>query len=115
MRFLVTGFAPFGNSPVNSAGRAVASLPKKLGKHTVYKAELPVEYEAAPQSLLDLIKAVKPHCVLAVGQAAGREGISIENTAVNVKASNAPDNAGVTFSGEKIEEEGADPWPPISP
>jgi len=106
MRFLVTGFAPFGNSSINPSYEAVRRLPDTLGEHRIYHAELPVVYGQCGEILCELMDRVKPDCVLCFGQAAGREGLSLENTAVNVKASSSPDNAGVTFSGEKIDPEG---------
>ena len=106
MRFLVTGFAPFGNSSINPSYEAVCRLPDTLGEHRIYRAELPVVYGQCGQILCELIKRVQPDCVLCFGQAAGREGISLESTAVNVKASSSPDNDGVTFSGEPIVPDG---------
>jgi len=106
MRFLVTGFAPFGGSRVNPSYEVVRRLPDTLGEHRIYHAELPVVYGQCGEMLCELIEKVQPDCVLCFGQAAGREGISLENTAVNVKASSSPDNAGVTFSGETIDPNG---------
>lgn len=106
MRFLLTGFAPFGQSAVNPSYEVLRLLPRFLGEHEIYTAEIPVTYADAPAVLRKAMEEVRPHCVLALGQAAGREGISLENTAVNVKASAAPDNAGVVFQGEKVEAEG---------
>lgn len=104
MRFLLTGFAPFGGSSINPSYEAVRLLPDRLGEHEILKAELPVVYGEAAARLLDLIKEHRPDCVLAVGQAAGRSGISLESTAVNRRAASVPDNAGNRYSGEAIEE-----------
>lgn len=106
MRFLLTGFAPFGGSRINPSYEAVRRLPETLGEHRIFRAELPVVYGQCGEVLAELIERVQPDCVLCFGQAAGREGISLESTAVNVKAASAPDNAGVTFSGEKIDPAG---------
>ena len=108
MRFLLTGFAPFGASKINPSYEAVKRIPEHLGAHTVIRAELPVEYDRCGGVLLSLIREHDPDCVLCVGQAAGRDGISLENIAVNVKASASPDNAGISFSGEKIIPDGAE-------
>lgn len=106
MQFLITGFAPFGESRINPSYEAVRRLPDTLGEHRIFRAELPVVYGQCAEVLCALIERVRPDCVLCLGQAAGREGISLESTAVNVKASGAPDNAGITFSGEKIAPDG---------
>ena len=106
MRFLITGFSPFGKSKTNPSAEAVRLLPDTLGGHEIFRAELPVVYGKCWDELHSQILRVQPDCVLCLGQAAGREGISLENTAVNVRASSEADNAGVTFSGEKIDEDG---------
>ena len=104
MRFLLTGFAPFGKSRINPSYEAVRLLPDRLEDHEIVKAELPVVYGEAAARLLMLIKEHRPDCVLSVGQAAGRAGISLESTAVNRRGASAPDNAGNRYSGEVIEE-----------
>ena len=109
--FLITGFDPFGNSNRNASAEAVRCLPAMLGDHTIVTATLPVVYDKCADALYALLDEHQPDCVLCLGQAAGREGISIEHAAVNVKASSIPDNAGVTFSGEKIAENGAESLP----
>ena len=108
MRFLITGFAPFGDSKVNPSYEAVKRIPAGLGGHEIFCAEIPVVYDRCGAVLMELIERYAPDCVLCLGQAAGREGISLENTAVNVKAANAPDNDGVTYSGEKVVPDGAE-------
>lgn len=111
MLFLITGFDPFGQSDVNASAEAVHCLPSSLGEHKIVTATLPVVYDKCADALFSLLDEYNPDCVLCLGQAVGREGISMEHTAVNVKASSAPDNEGVTFSGEKIVESGAESLP----
>lgn len=111
MLFLVTGFDPFGNSVLNASAEVLRVLPSYLGDHEIVTATLPVVYDKCADALYELLDEHQPDCVLCLGQAAGREGISLEHAAVNVKASSFPDNAGVTFSGEKILESGADSLP----
>ena len=104
MRFLLTGFAPFGKSRINPSYEAVRLLPDRLEDHEIVKAELPVVYGQAAAHLLTLVKEIRPDCVLSVGQAAGRTGFSLESTAVNRRGASAPDNAGNRYSGEVIEK-----------
>lgn len=106
MRFLITGFAPFGKSKINPSYEAVRRLPDTLGEHEILRAEIPVVYDRCGDMLDAMLDRWQPDAVLCLGQAAGREGVSLENTAVNVKAASAPDNAGITFSGEKIDPAG---------
>lgn len=111
MLFLITGFDPFGNSGLNASAEAVRALPTQWGDHQIVTATLPVVYDKCADALYELLDEYQPDVVLCLGQAVGREGISLEHAAVNVKASSSPDNAGVTFSGEKIVEDGAESLP----
>lgn len=103
MRFLITGFAPFGGSQTNPSYEAARLMPDKLGPHEIFRERLPVEYGKCTEVLIDAIETYRPDCVLCLGQAAGREVISLENTAVNVRASAMPDNAGVIFENDTVE------------
>ena len=111
MRFLITGFAPFGGSRINPSAEVLRHLPPQFGTNEIFCEELPVEYDRSAEILLSLIERYSPDCVLCIGQAAGREGISLEYTAANVKASDMPDNAGVTYSGARILEDGPETIP----
>lgn len=104
MRFLITGFAPFGASQTNPSYEAARLMPDTLGRHEIFRQQIPVEYGRCTEVLIDAIETYRPDCVLCLGQAAGREMISLENTAVNVRASAMPDNAGVIFENGIIEE-----------
>ncbi len=103
MRFLITGFAPFGGSRMNPSYEAARLLPDTLGPHEIFRAELPVEYGKCTDVLIEKIEQYRPDCVLCLGQAAGREVISLENTAKNVRASASPDNAGVIYENDTVE------------
>ena len=111
MQFLITGFDPFGSSALNASCEAVRAMPAMWGDHQIITATLPVVYDKCADVLYELLDEHKPDVVLCLGQAVGREGISLEHAAVNVKASSSPDNAGVTFSGEKIAEDGPESLP----
>ncbi len=115
MRFLITGFSPFGTSRTNPSYEAVRLLPDTLGTHEIFRAEIPVVYGACADVLRDRIESVRPDCVLCLGQAAGREVLSLEMTAVNVRAASMPDNAGVTYEGSPIEVGGPDSLSPNLP
>ncbi len=103
MRFLITGFAPFGQSGVNPSYEAARLLPDTLGPHEIFRTCLPVAYGKCTAALIEKIEQYRPDCVLCLGQAAGRDGISLENTAVNVRASSTPDNDGVICEAEPVE------------
>jgi pyroglutamyl-peptidase len=94
---LVTGFEPFDGEPINPsaevahalAGRHVAGIP-------VVAAVLPCAFGRAIDVLRDAISAQRPQLVLALGQAGGREGFSIERVAINVDDARIADNAGAS-------------------
>ncbi len=55
---------------------------------------LPVEFAAASAMLEEAVRKEKPDAVIAVGQAGGRSGISLERIAVNLMDARIPDNCG---------------------
>ncbi len=94
MRILVTGFMPFGGQKINPSWEAIKTLEgKKLGAQLLLR-RLPVEWEAGPKELLGAIREFRPDCVLLVGQAGGRDAVSVERLGVNCQDCKAPDNAG---------------------
>ena len=101
-------FIPFDGKDLLAEVRHVSHT---FRDHQIVTATLPVVYDKCADALYELLDEYQPDVVLCLGQAVGREGISLEHAAVNVKASSSPDNAGVTFSGEKIVEDGAESLP----
>lgn len=94
-RALVTGFDPFGGEAVNPSQRIAQALDGEVvAGHRIVGAILPTEFGAAPAALEELIARHRPALVLALGQAGGREGISLERVAVNLIDARIPDNAG---------------------
>ncbi len=113
VRVLLTGFEPFpaNSDRDNSSKEAVEAyvagpLPEDVA---VMRAVLPVEYDAAPALLDDLITRCQPDVVIGFGQ--GRSYVDIETTAYNRKDSAAvaggvPDNRGVVYGGDPIVADG---------
>lgn len=113
MKILVTGFEPFNGGSINPSEQIVHRLkaPKDV---TLIKKILPVEFQKAGKQLQELFHEHQPDIVLSIGQAGGREEITVERIAINidcVKSSNGskilPDNAGNVPVDELIEAEGA--------
>jgi len=102
MKILVTGFEPFGGESVNPSWEAV-----KLLKTPCEKREICVEYARAGEELLKAINEVQPEIVICVGQAGGRQGLSIECCALNRDHALAPDNAGEIRKYAPISKNGA--------
>ncbi len=99
LRVLVTGFQPFGGSPVNPS----AELVQRLGADGAPGCEvramvLPVVGGTAPGSaraMLDAaLDALRPDAVVMFGEAHTRGEISIERVAVNLRDYSIADNGG---------------------
>lgn len=106
MKFLVTGFEPFGGEAVNPSWEAVKGLPEEIGQLEIVKQCLPTCFGKAAELLLETVKREKPRAVLSVGLAGGRKGISLERVALNLRDARIPDNAGSQPVDEPVAEEG---------
>ncbi|HWR39680.1 MAG TPA: pyroglutamyl-peptidase I [Patescibacteria group bacterium] len=92
---LITGFEPFGGESLNPALEAVRRLEGKIIKDVrIVTRAVPVVKQKAIDVLTAAIKEVDPVLVIAVGQAAGRNDISIERVAINADDYRIPDNEG---------------------
>lgn len=92
---LVTGFDPFGGESENPSQQIAQALHGEvIAAHRIVGAILPTQFGAAPAVLEKLIARHRPALVLALGQAGGRDGISLERVAVNLIDARIPDNAG---------------------
>lgn len=94
MRFLMTGFDPFGGEAVNPAWQAVQGMASVIGGHEVHKAMVPTVFRKSGEVLLHLIAQHRADVVICVGQAGGRSDISLERVAINIDDARIPDNAG---------------------
>ncbi len=94
MKVLVTGFDPFGGEPINPAFEALKSLPTSLKGAQIITLEVPTVAEKSIETVLHTIQQETPDVVIAVGQAGGRYGISLEKVAINLNCFRIPDNQG---------------------
>lgn len=95
MKVLLTGFDAFGGEEINPSWLAVQLLDgRSIAGHTVVAARLPTIFDASFIELKRLLRLHKPALVICVGQAGGRDAISIERVAVNIQDASIPDNAG---------------------
>lgn len=107
MKVLITGFEPFGKSPINPSQILVSEAPERLTSGIeLVKTILPVEKTAGPQVLLGALQQHKPDAVICFGLAAGRPAISLEQIAINLMDYRIPDNAGETVEDQPIFPEG---------
>ena len=105
-RLLITGFDPFGGQSVNPAWQAVKLLPDTVGDFELCKLEIPTVFGRAAETVLAKAEAFRPHVILCVGLAGGREAVTPERIAVNIRDARIPDNAGNQPSGEPVAPEG---------
>jgi pyroglutamyl-peptidase len=92
---LVTGFDPFGGSPVNPSWDAVHALHGRIiAGHRIVGGEIPTIFGTSLLRLEQLMEEHQPRLVLCTGQAGGRGAISLERVAINVNDARIPDNAG---------------------
>lgn len=101
-RLLITGFDPFGGETVNPAWEAIKLLPQQIGPYVLKKLQIPTVFGVGAQAVLDVAKAYQPDVIVCVGQAGGRDAITPERIAVNIRDAKIPDNAGYQPNGERI-------------
>ncbi len=105
---LLTGFEPFGGEAVNPswlAARRAADLLREQGADAV-AVEVPCVFGQSMKILEEAIDRYRPDIVLCVGQAGGRESVSVERVAINVDDARIPDNAGQQPIDEPVVADG---------
>ena len=105
-RLLITGFDAFGGQGINPSWLAVSRLPDRVGDFELRKLQIPTVFGAAAAMVLEEAEAFRPHVILCVGQAGGRDAVTPERIAVNIRDARIPDNAGNQPSGEPVAPEG---------
>lgn len=106
MKILLTGFEPFGGSPLNPSEQVVKAL--QIGPPPVKELEtliLPVDGGRAPGMLKAALAEHQPDAVICLGEA-GRSVISLERVAVNLLDYRIPDNSGVTVTDQPVQMDG---------
>ena len=92
---LLTGFEPFDGETINPSWQAVLRAQAVCdGPELLHIAEIPVDFDTCDLALAEALERFAPDLVIAVGQAGGRAGISVERVAINVDDARIPDNAG---------------------
>jgi pyroglutamyl-peptidase len=92
---LLTGFDAFGGEAINPSQQIAQALDgEMIARHRIVGAILPTEFSASLPALEALLRRHRPALVLALGQAGGRNGISLERVAINLIDARIPDNAG---------------------
>ena len=108
MKFLVTGFTPFGGETVNPSYEAVKLLPDCIEGVELIKLELPTVYFKALDVMANAIEIYEPIGILATGQAGGRCDMTVERIGINLCEAKLPDNEGLHLEKTPIEAGGPD-------
>jgi pyroglutamyl-peptidase len=103
MKILLTGFEPFGGSPVNPSSQVVSALAShSIENVELHTAILPVTHVSGPAALVRAIESSMPDVVLCLGQAGGRSVLSIERLAVNLLDDSIADNSGAVLTDQPV-------------
>jgi len=106
MKILVTGFDPFGNETINPASEAVKRLPQNIEGVEIIRIIVPTVFKESLRVIEKSIEDYNPDVILSVGQAGGRNCISVERIGINVDDARIKDNAGNQPIDEAIDANG---------
>lgn len=104
MRFLVSGFEPFGGSRMNPSelvAKGLAEIQPVEGSQIDWVI-LPVDGLRAADQLLEAVRTGLPDAVLCLGEASQRPVVSIERVALNLLDYRIPDNQGNLFQDQPV-------------
>ena len=105
-KLLITGFDPFGGEEINPSWEAVSLLPDIIGEYALTKLRIPVVFGEGAEAVIKTAETLLPDVVLCIGQAGGRNAITPELVAINLRHANIPDNKGNQPLDEAIIEGG---------
>ena len=105
-RLLITGFDPFDGGAVNPSSQAVMDLPDFVGDFVLCKLTIPTVFGKAAMQVLAQAEAFRPDVILCVGLAGGRDAVTPERIAVNIRDARLPDNEGNQPAGEFVIPDG---------
>ena len=108
-KILLTGFEPFGGETINPSWQVASALHGNIiDGYEIIAAEIPVERYTSLKLIISLIEQHEPAIIINIGQAGGRQEITVERIGVNIDDYGSPDNAGNQPLDEPIEENGPD-------
>jgi pyroglutamyl-peptidase len=110
-QILLTAFEPFGGDAVNPSLLIARRLDgETIAGARVVAVELPCVFHQALWALDAALARTRPVLAVALGLAAGREGLSIERVAINLDDARIPDNAGAQPVDEPVAPGGPAAW-----
>ena len=101
-KLLITGFDAFGKDAINPSWKAVRNLPDTVGDFALCKLEIPTVFGLAAEKVLEAANIFQPDVILCVGLAGGRDAVTPERIAVNIRDARIPDNAGNQPAGDPV-------------
>lgn len=101
-RLLITGFDSFGGNTENPSWLAVEKLPDKIGNYSLCKLQIPTVFGKAVALVLEKADEFHPDLILCIGLAEGRNAVTPERIAVNIRDARIPDNEGYQPQGEPV-------------
>ena len=107
MKILVTGFDPFGGQEVNPAIEAVKMLEDEIEGARIIKIQIPTVFHKSKDIVEKKLREIKPDVILSIGQAGGRNAISIERVAINIDDARIKDNEGNQPIDQVIQTDGS--------
>jgi len=105
-RLLITGFDAFGGSALNPSWLAVEKLPNQIGNYVLCKLTIPTVYSTAASLVIEKATQFQPDLILCVGLAGGRDAVTPERIAVNIRDARNPDNEGNQPRGDRVDAQG---------
>ena len=84
MRLLITGFEAFGKDVINPSQLLLERMPKTIQNAQIDTLLLPVAGAQALMLIEKQVLAVSYDVVLCLGQAGGRDALSVERVAINL-------------------------------
>lgn len=104
MKVLVTGFGPFDRFRTNPTEELVSSL--SAGSEGICQLVLPVIYGEAGKVLLGELERTQPDLIISFGLNPTIGQIALEEVALNLRASEVPDNTGRRAVDEPVQLDG---------
>ena len=105
-KLLITGFDSFGENTVNPSWEAVRNLPEQVGEYMLCKLQIPTIFGKAADLILEKAEEFQPDLILCIGLAGGRDAVTPERIAVNIRDARIPDNAGNQPKGDPVAPDG---------
>lgn len=110
MKILITCFDPFGNMPVNASREVLDKIDETKFDAEIYKLEIPTIRYKSLEKIQEKIEEIHPDVVISLGQAGGREDITVERVGINCDDFRIPDNGGNQPQDEKSYVDGPDAY-----